>query len=217
MTLEIILEVFLFGIALSADAFSVAVTEGLTFSDFTKKKGLFIAFIFGLFQGLFPLAGYWLVEGISVLVGSTAGEKAGSIMSTSVTWISFVLLLYIGGKMIIESIKEMRKEPEEKEEKKFTVKEVLIMGVATAIDALATGVAFHNVNAKGVVLSDNVTIWLHVAIIMVCTFVISLLGAYFGRFFRTLFKGKIEITGIIGGAILLLLAVWIVTSHYVGI
>ena len=215
MTAQIILQVLLFGIALSADAFSVAVTEGLVFSDINKKKGLFIAFIFGLFQGLFPLVGYWLVEGISVIVGETAGAKAGHIMSTVVSWVAFGLLVFIGGKMILESIREMKKEEEQKEVKVFTIKEVLIMGVATAIDALATGVAFHNVNASGEAMSTNVTIWLHVSIIMMCTFVISLMGVYFGKFFRRLFKGKIEITGIIGGVILLALAVWIIASHYV--
>lgn len=215
MTVQIILQVLLFGIALSADAFSVAVTEGLVFSNINKKKGLFIAFIFGLFQGLFPLAGYWLVEGISVIVGETAGAKAGHIMSTVVSWVAFGLLVFIGGKMILESIREMKKEEEQKEVKVFTIKEVLIMGVATAIDALATGVAFHNVNASGEAMSTNVTIWLHVSIITMCTFIISLLGVYFGKFFRRLFKGKIEITGIIGGVILLALAAWIITSHYV--
>ena len=214
MTADIILQIFLFGIALSADAFSVAISMGLTFSDINKKRGLFIAFIFGLFQGLFPLIGYWLVEGISQLVGVTAGVTAGNIMSTVVSWTAFVLLLFIGGKMLFESIVELKKPAESKEIKKFSIKEVLIMGVATAIDALATGVAFHNVNSAGISMSNNVTIWLHVTIIMACTFIISLLGVYFGKFFRKLFRGKIEITGIIGGSILIILAIWIICSHY---
>ena len=214
MTAEIILQIFLFGIALSADAFSVAISMGLTFSDINKKRGLFIAFIFGLFQGLFPLIGYWLVEAISELVGATAGVTAGNIMSTVVSWTAFVLLLFIGGKMLFESIVELKKPAESKEIKKFSIKEVLIMGVATAIDALATGVAFHNVNSAGISMSNNVTIWLHVTIIMSCTFIISLLGVYFGKFFRKLFRGKIEITGIIGGSILIILAIWIICSHY---
>ena len=135
-------------------------------------------------------------------------------MSTVVSWTAFVLLLFIGGKMLFESIVELKKPAESKEIKKFSIKEVLIMGVATAIDALATGVAFHNVNSAGISMSNNVTIWLHVTIIMGCTFIISLLGVYFGKFFRKLFRGKIEITGIIGGSILIILAIWIICSHY---
>ncbi len=217
MTFEIILQVILFGIALSADAFSVAIAEGLTFSDINTKKSLFIAFIFGLFQALFPLAGYWAVELVSQIVGASGGEQAGQIMSVIVCWLAFASLLFIGVKMIVDSIIEMKKKQEDKEIKLFSVKEVLLMGVATAIDALATGVAFHNVNNEGISMSNNVTIWLHVSIIMVITFVISLCGVFFGNFFRKLFKNKIEITGIIGGSILLVLAVWIILSHYIGL
>lgn len=217
MTLEIIIQVILFGIALSMDAFAVCITEGLTFIDIDKKKILFIATVYGVFQALFPLAGYWVVEGISVIVGSTAGVKAGEIMSTIVSWVSFALLIYIGLKMLIEAIQEMKKPVEEKEPSKFTVKEILIMGVATAIDALATGVAFHNTDASGVAMSTNATIWLHAAIIMFCTFVISLVGLFAGRFFEKLLKGKYEVTGILGGVILMLLGVWVILSHYFGI
>ena len=216
MTLEIIIQIILFGVALSMDAFSVAVAEGLTFTDINKKKGLFIALTFGIFQGLFPLIGYWVVEGISILVGTNAGKDAGAIMATVVTWTAFALLLIIGSKMILDSIKEL-KHPEDVTPKTFSVKEVLIMGVATAIDALATGVAFHNTNAEGVSMSNNATIWLHVSIIVVITFTLSLIGVYFGKYVKKLFKGKNEITGIIGGCILILLAVWIICSHYFGL
>ena len=203
--------------ALSADAFSVAIAEGLTFVDINKRRGLFIAFIFGLFQALFPLIGYWLVEGVSILVGSAAGAEAGKIMATVVSWVAFALLMFIGTKMIVEAIREMKRPLEQRESKVFRFREVLIMGVATAIDAMASGVAFHNVNSLGVSLSDNVTIWLHVSIIMVITFVLSLFGVYFGKFFQKLFRGKVEVTGIIGGIILLVLGVWVILSHYIGI
>jgi len=211
MTLEIIIEVFLFGIALSMDAFAVSVTQGLTYTDINKKRGIFIALVYGVCQALFPLFGYFIVEGITLLVGSTAGAKAGEILSTIVSWISFLLLLYIGGKMLIESIKDLKKPAEEKELSKFNVKEVLIMGVATAIDALATGVAFHSG------LSNNLTIFLHVTIIMACTFIISLIGIILAQQVQKLLKGKFEITGIIGGIILISLGIWIIISHYTGI
>ena len=212
MTAEIILQVVLFGLALSADAFSVAVADGLIYKDINKGKSFFIAATFGIAQGLFPLIGYWLVEGISQLVGVSAGAKAGEIMALVVSWIAFALLLFIGGKMIFEGIKAVRTPEEEKKDKLFSYKEVLIMGVATAIDALAAGVAFHDGE-----LSNNVTIWLHISIIIVITFGISLCGVFFGKFFLKLFKGKTEITEIIGGCILVLLAVWVIVSHYTGI
>lgn len=217
MTLEILIQIFLFGIALSMDAFAVSVTDGLTYTDINKRRMFFIAGTFGVMQALMPLIGYWLVEVVEVIVGQTAGEAAGNIMATIVTWIAFALLMYIGGKMLIEAIKDVKKPAEEKEAKKFSVKEVLVFGVATAIDALATGVAFHARNGEGDSMSTNTTVWLHVTIIMVCTFTISLIGLFLGNKIEKLLKGKYEITGMIGGSILLILGIWIVLSHYLGI
>lgn len=211
MTLKIIFQIILFGIALSMDAFAVSVTDGLTYSDINKKKGVFIAGVFGVMQALMPLIGYWLVELITILVDSEAGAQAGKIMSLIVTWIAFALLLFIGGKMLVEGILDLKKDEEEKEVKLFSYKEVLLFGVATSIDALATGVAFH----AGI--STNITIWLHVVIIMCITFVISFAGVVIAKQVQKLLKGRYEITAIIGGIILLSLAVWIVLSHYLGI
>ena len=95
--------------------------------------------------------------------------------------------------------------------KKFSYKEVLLFGVATSIDALGTGVALHSG------LSDNYTIFLHAAIIIAITFGICLIGLFLGGKIEKLLKGKNDITVIIGGVILLLLAVWIILSHYLGI
>lgn len=217
MTFEILIQIFLFGIALSMDAFAVSITDGLVYTDINKRKGFFIAGTFGVMQALMPLTGFWIVEIIEVIVGEAGGEKAGSIMSAIVCWVSFALLLFIGGKMLLESIQDIKKPAEEKVLKKFSVKEVLIMGIATAIDALATGVAFHNKNAEGVAMSTTTTIWLHAAIIMCCTFAISLIGVFLGRQIDKLLKGKYEISGIVGGCILILLGVWVVLSHYLGI
>ena len=140
MTWEILLQIFLLGIGLSADAFSVALTDGLTYSDIDKKKSFFIAGVFGFMQALMPLIGFWLVELVEYILGDVAGEKAGEIAALVVVWIAFGLLLFIGGKMLIESIIELRKPKEEKVAKKFSFKEVIFYGFATAIDALAAGV-----------------------------------------------------------------------------
>ncbi len=211
MTFEILIQIFLLGIGLSADAFSVALTDGLTYSDINKKKSFFIAGVFGFMQALMPLIGFWLVELVEFIANDAAGEKAGQITALVVVWLAFGLLLFIGGKMLIESIIELRKPKEEKQPKKFSFKEVILYGFATAIDALAAGITMHTG------LSTTSTVWLHVSIILVLTFSISLVGLFLGKQIMKLLKGKYEISGIIGGCILILLAVWVVVSHYTGI
>ena len=211
MTWVILLQIILLGIGLSADAFSVALTDGLTYSDINKKKSFFIAGTFGFLQALMPLIGFWLVELVELIAGGLAGEKAGQITALVVVWLAFALLLFIGGKMLIESIIELRKPQEEKQAKKFSYKEVILYGFATAIDALAAGVTMHTG------LSNYQTVWLHVSIILVLTFGISLIGLFLGKQIMKLLKGRYEISGIIGGIILILLAVWVVVSHYTGI
>ena len=211
MTFEVLIQIFLLGIGLSADAFSVALTDGLTYSDINKKKSFFIAGVFGFMQALMPLIGFWLVELVEFIASDAAGEKAGQITALVVVWLAFGLLLFIGGKMLIESIIELRKSKEEKQPKKFSFKEVILYGFATAIDALAAGITMHTG------LSTTATVWLHVSIILVLTFSISLVGLFLGKQIMKLLKGKYEISGIIGGCILILLAVWVVVSHYTGI
>ena len=207
----VILEVILLGIALSMDAFAVSITCGLSYTDLSKKRSVFIALVFGVMQALMPLIGYWIVEGITFLLDETAGAKVGEIASTVVSCIAFALLIFLGTKMIVEAIKEIKKNEEDKEPKKFSFKEIMYFGVATSIDALGAGVALH----AG--LSNNLTIWLHVSIIMVCTFTISLIGIILAKQVTKLLKGKFEITGIIGGIILILLGIWILLSHLLGL
>ena len=211
MSWDILLQIFLFGIALSMDAFAVSVTDGLVYTDIDKKKSFFIAAVFGLMQAIMPLIGFWLVEAVTVLAGQSAGEGAGILMGKIVCWVAFGLLVAIGGKMLFSSLRDLKKPPEQKQSKSFSVKEVLVMGVATAIDALAIGVSLH----AG--LSTRLTVWLHAAVIMVCTFLLSLMGLFLGKQIDRLLKGKYEISSIIGGAILILLAVRIILSHYLGI
>ena len=208
MSLEILLQIFFLGIGLSADAFSVALTDGLTYKDINVKKSFFIAFVFGFMQALMPLIGFWLVEVVEIIAGEVAGAEAGIVTAKVVTWLAFALLLFIGGKMLIESILEMRKPKEEKKDRLFSIKEVIFYGFATAIDALAAGVALH----AG--LSDQTTVWLHTSMILVLTFSISLVGLFLGKQIVKLLRGKYEISGIVGGIILILLAVWVVVSHY---
>ncbi len=199
MNYQTILQVLLFAIALSMDAFAVSITDGLIYKDINKKKAIFIAAVFGIMQALMPLIGYWLIEGVSAAVGNK--------IAIGVTWTAFALLLIVGGKMILDGVKALTKS-EKKESKLFNIKEVLMFGVITSIDALAVGISFHTG------ISNNSTIWLHVSIILVITFIICLIGVLLGNIFNKLLKGKYEITTIIGGSILILLSIWVVVSHY---
>ena len=211
MTFAILIQIFFLGIGLSMDAFSVALVDGLTMKGINKRRSFFIAGMFGFMQALMPLIGFWLVELVEVIAGGVAGSKAGEITSKIVVWLAFALLLLVGFKMLIESIIELRKPQEEKKEKEFSYLDIFVYSILTAIDALAAGVALH------ADLSTTTTVWLHVSIILVLTFGLSLLGLFLGKQIIKLLKGRYEISGIIGGVILILLAIWVIVSHYVGL
>lgn len=208
MTFEIIITIVFLGLGLAMDAFSVSLVDGLTMKGITKGRSVFIAGMFGFMQALMPLIGFWLVELVERIAGNVAGAEAGKIASLVVVWLAFALLLFVGGKMLIESIIELRKPEEEREEKHFSYGNIILYSVLTAIDALAAGVALH------ADLSTTTTVWLHVSIILVITFGLSLVGLFLGTKIIKLLKGKYEISGIIGGCILILLAIWVVLSHY---
>ncbi len=211
MTFEILIQIILLGIGLSMDAFSVALVDGLSMKGINTKRSFFVAASFGVMQAVMPLIGFWLIELVEYIAGSVAGEQASKVTALIVIWSAFALLLFVGGKMLIESIIELRKPPEEKKEKVFSYKEILLYSVLTAIDALAAGITMHTG------LSDGRTVWLHVSIILVLTFGISLIGLFLGKQIMKLLKGRYEISGIIGGVILILLAVWVIVSHYTGL
>lgn len=208
MTFEIILKVILLGIALSMDAFAVSITDGLVYSNLNKRKAVAIAGTFAVMQALMPLFGYWIIELVVYLIGEQRGADIANIIALSLTWTAFGLLFLIGGKMIIESIISIRKEEKEESAKLFSFKEVFIMGIATSIDAFATGFALH----AGI--STNLTVWLHVSMILVITLVICLIGIVLARQIHKLLKGRHEIANLIGGVILIALAIWIVLSFY---
>ena len=211
MSFEIIIQIILLGIGLSMDAFSVALVDGLTMKGINTKRSFFVAASFGVMQAVMPLIGFWLIELVEYIAGSAAGEKAVDITKLIVVWAAFGLLLIVGAKMLIESVIELSKPQEEKKEKVFSYKEVLLYSVLTAIDALAAGVTMNTG------LSKPETVWLHVSIILVITFSLSLVGLFLGKQIMKLLKGRYEISGIIGGIILILLAVWVIVSHYAGI
>ena len=186
-----LLEIFLIGISLSMDAFAVAICKGLAMPDKVDRKGaLLIALYFGVFQAVMPALG-WLL-----------GSQFARYVTQMAPWIAFVLLAWIGGSMIRESLS--KEEKEEAEMGAVSHKELLVLAVATSIDALAVGVTFS-------MLELAVSVGAAVALIGCTTFVISLGGVYVGNVFGARHKGKAEF---VGGAILILIGVKILLEHF---
>ena len=185
-----ILEIFLIGLGVSADAFAVSMCKGVEMKKFILKYALLIALFFGGFQMLMPIIGW----------------AAGTLFEKYITefdhWIAFGLLLFLGGKMIYDGIfdKDDNKDGEEKPMKLgfFTL---LVMAIATSIDALAVGVTFAFL---------KVNVWIAVSIIGATTFSFSLVGVGIGVKVGDKFKNKAEI---LGSVILILLGVKILLEH----
>lgn len=200
MIWSVLLSIVLSGISLAMDAFAVSICDGMVYRDLNKRKGVTIPLTFGVFQAVMPIIGFY--------VGMLFIDK----ISAFDHWIAFALLLIIGGKMIFDGIKELRSKEENLEPKKFSYAEVLVQGVATSIDALAVGFSLNAMLA----VTDNVQLWawISVAIIGVITFLISLGGLFIGVKVGKLFRKKASVAEIIGGAVLILIAVKIVLESY---
>lgn len=199
----LILQIVLFGVSLAMDAFAVSITDGMCYNKLTKGKGITIPFTFGIFQAVMPLAGYFLV----VLCANSIDT-----FDKFDHYIAFGLLLIIGGKMVLDGIKELRSEEEEVKIKKFFYPEVLLQGLATSIDALAVGVTMGTM--AGV---NNVNIFGFVSIIGVITFVLSLIGLIIGVKIGKLFKNKTGIAEIIGGLVLVAIGLKILIEGIIAI
>lgn len=172
-------EIFLIGISLSMDAFSVAVCKGLTLCKVKFSHAVTVGLYFGIFQALMPLIGYFLA--------STVAAKISGYSH----YIAFVLLLIIGANMIKEAIKG----EDDTCSVSLSFKEMIPLAVATSIDALAAGVTF---------ALEGVEIFSSVTIIGVTTFTLSGIGVALGAFVGSKFR---KIASIIGGSVLILLGV----------
>ena len=158
-----------FGLAM--DAFAVSITSGITIKRLKINNALKIALFFGLFQAIMPLVG-WL-----------AGLSLKDFISEIDHWIAFGLLSFIGCKMIYESITV---QSSKKEINPLNVYVLLVLSVATSIDALAVGISFAFL---------KVSIVTPVIIIGTVTFLLSYLGVYIGDRIGHFFENKIEIAG----------------------
>ena len=173
----------LLGVGLAMDAFSVSLANGLNEQGMKKIKMCGVAGIFGFFQALMPMIGWICVH--TILQYFKSFEKW-------IPWIALALLLFIGGKMLFEGIKN--KQEEEKSKVGFLM--LLVQGVATSIDALSVGFTIADLNVWMALVS--------VLIVGVVTFALCLLGIYLGKKFGTKFSNKATI---IGGVILILIGI----------
>ena len=184
-----IISLVLTALALAADAMSVSITNGIAVKKLQLPKVLLMALLFGGFQALMPTLG-WLL-----------GTSVSKYISAFDHWIAFLLLAFIGFKMIVESFKNdeetVKKDP-------FAITNLLIMAVATSIDALAVGISFASLAIPGSEL------WLGIALIGVITFTLSCLGAFLGKFLGNMFKKR---AGLIAGIILCLIGLKILLEH----
>ncbi len=187
-----ILTLFFLAVGLSMDAMAVSISDGLCFRKLRGSSFFLIAFSFGLFQGLMPVIGYF------------AGQTFSVYIKEFDHWIALLLLGFIGGKMIWESISQMRHPEEAVEEKNFTYRLLLVQAVATSIDALAVGIGF-------AVLDIN--IWAAAGFIAATTFLFSGLGVWVGKKFGSFLKEKAEL---LGGLILVSIGVKIFVEHMLG-
>ena len=179
-------EIFLLGVALSMDAFAVSICKGMACSQIKWKYMISAGLWFGGFQMLMPLLGYF------------AGSAFASYIEKYDHWVAFALLAGIGLNMIRESLWG---KDEEEDDGSFAPVPMMLMAVATSIDALAAGLsmAFLNVN-----------IWAAVAAIGITTFLFSAAGVKIGSVFGTIFRKRAEIAG---GVLLVIIGLRILLTH----
>lgn len=186
-----IIELLITAIALSMDAFAVAICKGLCVGKIKPKHMVICGLWFGGFQALMPLIGYFL------------GNAFADYINAYDHWIAFVLLGFIGGKMILEALQ--REEPAcdcDYNDSAFGVKTMLTMAIATSIDALAVGVGF--------AILPDVNIAFAVSSIGVITFLFSAVGVKIGSIFGAKYKFVAEL---VGGIALVGMGIKILIEH----
>ena len=171
-----IFELFVLAVGLSMDAFAVSVCKGLSLGRIRRKHMYIVGAWFGGFQALMPLIGYYL------------GRFFADAITEYDHWIAFILLIIIGGKMVKESF-----DKEEQMDGSMSARSMLLLAVATSIDALAVGVTFAFL---------KVSIIPAVSFIGVVTFVCSAVGVKIGSIFGTKYRSRAELCG---GIILILI------------
>ena len=198
-----LLELFIIAVGLSMDAFAVAICKGLSMGKISIKKAGIVGLYFGAFQGGMPLIGYFL--------GVQFQDKITSIDH----WIALILLGFIGVNMVRESIKSkneiavdsltdagtINSNDTEDIDASLDFKNMIVLAIATSIDALAVGVTFAFL---------KVNIASAVSFIGIVTFTLSVIGVKIGNVFGSIYKAKAEFAG---GLILILMGIKIFLGH----
>ena len=191
-----LLTLLLLAVGLSMDAFAVSICKGLAMKKLTLKHMIIVGAWFGGFQGLMPMIGYLLGIQFSRFINSVA------------PWIAFALLVLIGINMIRESFSK----EEDEETDALGFKTMLLMAIATSIDALAVGITFACVPVNIIEATALINTVIAVIIIGITTFILSMIGVKVGNIFGTKYKNKAEFAG---GVILILLGIKIIVEHFV--
>ena len=175
-------------IGLAMDAFAVSIGKGLSVRRIEPRHTMSVGLWFGGFQALMPLVGYFL------------GVSFASLVQNIDHWIAFILLGIIGVNMIREATAKDECECE-KATSDFSSRKMLLLAIATSIDALAVGVSFAFL---------GVNIWQAVVMIGVITMILSMIGLRIGNIFGCRYKSKAEL---FGGCVLLLMGCKILIEH----
>ena len=181
-----VIELLLLSIGLAMDAFAVSVCKGISMKKMNWKKACIIGLWFGGFQALMPTIGYFL------------GSAFESLVTNIDHWIAFILLGIIGGNMIKEAFS---KEDNTKCNDNVDFKTMVVLAIATSIDALAVGITFAFL---------NVNLPLTIILIGVITFMLSMIGVKIGNKFGNKYEKKAQIAG---GIVLILIGAKILLEH----
>ncbi len=188
--MQLYLRGILLGLGLAMDACAVSMANGLKEPKMFIKKILFIAFLFGFFQAMMPLVGYFI------------GHAFLSIIEKYIPWIALILLCVLGGNMIFEAFKKDNNEPKGDY---LTFKVLLVQALATSIDALSVGFTFADYTVNEALITA--------VIIAIVTFGLSTTGVFIGKKFGTKLGKKAEI---LGGIILIGIGLEIFISNLIG-
>ena len=178
-------ELFILAVGLSMDAFAVAICKGLAIRKVSLKHAAWVGLWFGGFQMLMPLLGFLLANSFAQAIASFDH------------WIAFLLLAVIGGNMIREALTE----GDEEVSGDLSAQAMLLLAIATSIDALAVGVSFAFLQVKIVPA---------ISFIGATTFVLSMIGVKVGNVFGSRYRSKAELAG---GIILILIGLKIILEH----
>ena len=181
-----IIEIALIGVGLAMDAFAVSICKGLAMRRMNYKKAIISAAFFGVFQALMPALGY--------VLGTTFANKIAAIDH----WIAFILLALIGANMIKEALSS---DDDECQDDSLRLGDLIMLSIATSIDALAVGITF---------AFFNVSLLLSVSMIGIITFIICVIGVKVGNVFGEKYKSKAELAG---GLILIVMGAKILIDH----